>query len=134
MIGKSLRERHAPVALSPERATALLSEALGSHAENLVQVRAQGPRMIACLVVRADATSVRLCRALGIEVRPGGSGVFGLLGEDAARLMGSLPRERRAWMEAPSGVRETKVLLVAGGVALLSLETADGRVAITAVP
>ena len=134
MIGKSLRERHAPEALAPGRAVALLSEAMGSHAEHLVQVRAQGPRMIACLVVRADAASVRLCRTLGIEIRPGGTGVFGLLGEDAARLLGSLPAERRTWIETPSGPRETKVLLVAGGVALLSLETTNGKVAITVVP
>ena len=134
MIGKSLRERHGLGALSAERAIALFNEALHAQAEHLVQVRAQDARMIACLVVRADAATVRLCRTLGFDVKQGGTGVFGVLGSDAARLFAHLPPHKRAWLEAPCGPRETKVLLVAGGTALLSLETNEGKVDLTAVP
>lgn len=134
MIGKSLRERHTLGVLSEERAVAVLKEMLASQATRLVQVRAQDPRMIACLVVRADPPSIRLCRTLGFDVKRGGSGVFGLLGDDAARLFTDLPAHQRSWLEAPCGPRETKVLLVASGTALLSVETNEGKVSITAVP
>ena len=90
--------------------------------------------MIACLVVSADKPTVRLCGTLGFSVKPGGTGVFGLAGVDAARLFGELSPDQRTWLEAPCGARETKVLLVAGGTALLSLETSEGKVAITAGP
>lgn len=134
MIGKSLRERHTLGALSEERAVTVLKEMLASQAAHLVEVRAQDARMIACLVVRADPPSLRLCRTLGFDVKRGGTCVFGLLGDDAARLFTELPAHQRSWLEAPCGPRETKVLLVAGGTALLSLETHDGKVAITAFP
>lgn len=134
MIGKSLSARYTVGALAPERAVAVLKGMLTSQAEHLVQVRAQDARMVACLVVRADQASVRLCRSLGFTVKRGGTGVFGLLGEDAARLFVQLPPHQQTWLEAPCGPRETKVLLIAGGTALLSVETSDGRVAITAVP
>jgi hypothetical protein len=130
MIGKSLSQRHAPGPLSPERATAILGEVLASQAENLVRVRAQGPRMIAFLVVRADPASVRMGRALGFELKRGGTVVFGLLGADAARLLGDLPEAQRAWLEAPCGPRETKVFLMAGGTALVTLDTSGGTTAI----
>jgi hypothetical protein len=90
--------------------------------------------MIACLVVRADKLALRLCRDLGFDMRPGGTAVFGLLGPDAARLFPRLAEQQRKWLETPCRPRETKVLLVAGGVALLSLETSEGKVEITAVP
>ena len=134
MIGKSLRERHALGALDGDRAVRILTEMLASQAEHLVAVRARDARMIACLVVRADEPSVRFCRALGFEVKQGGTGVFGLLGVDAARLFASLPPHQRAWLETPCTRRETKVLLVAGGTALLSLDAQDGKVVATAVP
>ncbi|MBX3206593.1 MAG: hypothetical protein KF764_16085 [Labilithrix sp.] len=134
MIGKSLRERWELGQLDADKAVALLKQMLGSHAEPLVEVRRKDARMIACLVVGADKPTLRLCRELGFEMRPGGTGVFGVLGGDAARLFDTLPEPRRAWLEAPCGPRETKVLLVAGGIALLSLETSDGAVTITAVP
>lgn len=133
MIGKSLRERHALGALEGERAVALLTEMLATQAAHLIQVRAQDPAMIACLVVRADEGSIRLCRTLGFEVKPGGTGVFGLLGSDATRLFGAFAPDQRAWLATPCGPRETKVLLVAEGTALLSLETNDGKVVVTAV-
>lgn len=134
MIGKSLRERYALGALSAEAATALLKEALPSQAERLVQVRARDPRMIACLVMRADKPTVRLCRTLGLGVKLGGTGVVGLLGGDAARLFSELSAEQRAWLATACGPRETKVLLLAGGTALLSLETSEGKLAISAGP
>jgi hypothetical protein len=134
MIGKSLRERYELGLLPEDRAVATMKAMLASHAKPLVEVRAQDPRMIACLVVRADKPALRLCRELGFEMKPGGTGVFGLLGTDAARLFAGLPEHQRAWLEAPCAPRETKVLLVAGGTALLSLETSEGKVVITAVP
>lgn len=133
MIGKSLRERYALGPLAEDTAVATLKEQLATHAKLLVEVRAQDPRMIACLVVRADRAALRLCRALGFDMKPGGTGVFGLLGDDAARLFGELPPHQRTWLATACGPRETKVLLVAGGTALLSLETEGGKVAITAV-
>jgi hypothetical protein len=132
MIGKSLRERHTLGAIEGERAVAVLTQMLASQAAHLVQVRAQDARMVACLIVRADEASVRLCRALGFRLKRGGTGVFGLLGDDAARLLGPLT-EHREWLETPCGPRETKVVLIAGGIALLSIETNDGKAVITAV-
>ncbi len=134
MIGRKLSERHARGAIAPERARSLLDQALVAHAASLVQVRAQGPTMVACLVVQADDATVRLCRALGFEGKRGGTGVFGLVGSDATRLFPYLAEPERAWLETPCGPRETKVLLLAGGTALFSLETNDGKVVITAVP
>jgi hypothetical protein len=133
-IGKSLRQRHVLDPLPAERAVAMLTDLLPAHAARLVQVRAQDARMIACLVVQADEASVRLCRRLGFDWKRGGTGVFGLLGPDAARLFTDLPAPQRAWLEAPCGPRETKVFLIAGGTALLTLDVTDGKVAITAVP
>jgi hypothetical protein len=133
VIGKSLRERHTLGVLSEERAVAVLTSMMASQAAHLVEVRAQDARMIACLVVRADEASIRLCRALGFRVKRGGTGVFGLHGADLAPLLPDLPEHHRAWLSTPCGPRETKVLLVAGGTALLSLETSEGKVAISAV-
>ena len=132
MIGKSLNDRYTLGPLPPERAVTLLTAALRTHAALLVEVRAQDARMVACLVLRADAPSVRLCRELGFEVKRGGSGVFGLLGEDAATLLTSLTNAEREWLTSPCGPRETKVFLVAGGTALLSLATEGGKVVVTA--
>ncbi len=134
MIGKSLRERHAPPALSAESAVGILKEMLVSQAAPLVQVRAQDARMIACLVVRANEAAVLLCRTLGFSMKLGGTGVFGLLGADAGRLFTQLPKGQRGWLETPCGPRETKVLLIAGGTALLSVESHDGTVVVTAAP
>lgn len=134
MIGKSLSQRNTLGALSADRAVAVLTEMLASQAKHLVEVRAQGAPFIACLFVRADKLSVRVCRELGFRLKLGATGVFGLEGADAARLFLELQAEQRTWLETPCGARETKVLLVAGGTALLSLETHEGKVAITAVP
>ena len=135
MIGKPLSERYA-IDLRPladDRAVAIVRERLAEDAAALVQVRAQDARMIACLFVRADATAVRLCRELGLALTPGGTGVVGLLGADVARLFAGRADHRRAGLETPCGARETKVLLVAGGIAKVSIETKDGKVAVTAV-
>ncbi len=134
MIGKSLNDRYVLGAITEERAVTMLHEVLGAQAAHLVEVRAQDPRMIAVLFVRADKLTVRVCKDLGIEIEPGATGVIGLLGEDAARLFPDLPEHERAWLRVPCAARETKVLLVAGGRALLSIETSGTVVKITAVP
>jgi hypothetical protein len=134
MIGKSLSDRHGRGFLPDEQAVALMNEMLASHAAPLVQVRAQDARMVACLIVRADEPAVRLCRSLGFEMKLNGTGVLGLLGADAARFFAHLPSHQRAWLEAPCATRETKVVLLAGGTALISLETRDGKVVVTPVP
>jgi hypothetical protein len=133
MIGKSLRERWELGSIDAETAVARLKDMLPTQAKPLVEVRARDARMIACLVVRADKPELRLCRELGFDMRPGGTAVFGLLGEDAAHLFARLTEHQRAWLATPCGPRETKVLLVAGGIALLSLETEGGKVNIAAV-
>lgn len=130
MIGKSLSERHVLTRLDGARAAALLREALASHARHLVDIRAQDERMIACLFVRADKSAVRLAKTLGFELARGSTTAFGLLGEDAARILPDVCDTRRAWLETPCGPRETKVYLVAGGTALLSIEARDGRATI----
>jgi hypothetical protein len=134
MIGKSLRERNTLSALSAERAVAVLTEVLPSQARRLVQVRANDEQMIACVFVAADKPSVRLCKELGFYLKSGATAVFGLLGADAARVLPELEESRRAWLEAPCGPRETKVFLVAGGTAFLSIETNGGKVTVTALP
>jgi hypothetical protein len=135
VIGKPLSQRYG-IALHPlagDEAAAIVRERLAEDGAALVQVRARDAKMIACLFVRADATAVRLCRELGLEMKLGGSGVLGVLGSDVARLFSQLAPSRRAWLETPCGGRETKVLLIAGGVAMLSIEVSDGKVAVTPV-
>lgn len=130
MIGKSLQERHGLGSLDGARAVVLLQELLGSHAKPIIEVRAQGEDMVACVVAHADEASVRLCRRLGFDLRPGGVGVFGIRGQDAGSLIPGLPGA--AWLSSPCGPRETKVLLIAEGrTAVLSIESADGKVTIT---
>jgi hypothetical protein len=131
-IGKSLNERFTSTVLTSEQAVALLTEMLPAQGKHLVQVRARDPRMIACLFVRADDATVRLCRTLGFELTRGGTGVFGLLGVDTARVFLGLSASQRAWLEVACGPRETKVLLVSKGTALLSIEATDGKVLVRA--
>lgn len=134
MIGKSLNERYTLGALAADEAVATLKQMLASYAKPLVEVRAHDARMIACFVVRAHKPAIRFCRSLGLDVKAGGTAVFGLLGEDLARSLPQLTEEQRAWLLTPAGARETKVLLLAGGVALLSILTDEGKVSIRAVP
>ena len=134
MIGKSLNERYTLGPLASDEAVTLMKELLGSQGKHLVEVRARDARMVACLVARADEASVRFCRSLGFRLSRGGTGVFGVLGTDAARLFGDLAEHQRTWLETPCGARETKVVLVASGRrALLSIDTSDGKVAIDAI-
>jgi hypothetical protein len=133
MIGKSLNERYTVGHLQAARAARIMNDVLAAQAHHLVAVRAEDARMIACLVVRADPASVRLCRDLGFAVKRGATGVFGLLGDDAAGLFPQLSEAQRDWLSAGCGPRETKVLLIAGGTALVSLETSAGKVAMTVV-
>jgi len=135
MIGKSLRERNTLGKLPAERAVELLTDALPDVAQNLVLVRRKDARMIACVFLGADKPSVRLCKELGFALKPGATAVFGLLGEDAARILPSLDEAERQWLDVPCGTRETKVFLVAdGGTAFVSIETSDGKVRMTAKP
>jgi len=134
MIGKSLNDRFVLGSIAEERATAMLRGVLASQGAHLVAVRAQDARMIGVLFVRADTLTVRVCKDLGLAIEPGATGVLGLLGDDAARLFPDLPENERAWLRVPCGPRETKVLLVAGGRALLSIETNGAAVTIRAVP
>ncbi len=134
MIGKSLNERYTLGPLPSDEAVTVMKELLGSQGRHLVEVRARDARMVACLVARADEASVRFCRSLGFRLSRGGTGVFGVLGSDAARLFGVLTEPQRAWLETPCGARERKVMLVASGRrALLSIDTSDGKVAITPI-
>lgn len=134
MIGKSLNQRHTLSPLAPERAGAIITEMLETQARSIVELRARDEQMIACLVVRADQPTVRLCRALGFDVKRGGTAAFGLLGPDAATLFAKhapLAEQQIEWLGTPCGPRETKVLLLAGGIALVSLETKDGTVTVS---
>jgi hypothetical protein len=133
MIGKSLNERFVLGLIHEERAVALLREVMPAQAAHLVEVRKQDPRMIAVLFVHADKQTVRVCKDLGLAIEPGATGVLGLLGDDAARLFPTLPDDERAWLQVPSSARETKVLLIAGGRALLSITTGGDQVTITPV-
>jgi len=133
MIGRSLNERFGPRPLSRERGVALVEERLAKDGAAIVQVRAQDPRMVACLIVRADRAAVRLCRELGLAMEPGGEGVVGLLGADVARIFTRLGPSQVAWLGVPCGARETKVLLMSGGVSLYSVDATDGKVVVTPV-
>lgn len=134
MIGKKLAARFTLSLLPAERAVDLVRGLLAEHGEPLVEVRAQGEHMVACLVVQADKLVVKQCRALGLDVKPGATAVFGLEGSDAARLFPQLAEPQRAWLTAPCGPRETKALLLAGGFALLSIEAQGGRTTVSAPP
>ncbi len=133
MIGKSLSERNTLTRLDGARAATIVREVLASHAPHLVDIRAQSDRMIACLFVRADKPTVRLAKSLGFELAPGSTTAFGLLGQDAALVLPDVCDARRAWLESPCGARETKVYLVAGGTALVSIEVQDGKATIDVV-
>ena len=133
MIGRSLNERFVLGLIPEARAVALLEEEMPTQTAHLVEIRAQDPRMIAVLFVRADPRTVKLCRDLGMEIEAGATAVMGLLGDDAARLFPTLPEADRAWLREPCGARETKILLIGGGRALLSLVIDQGKVTVTAV-
>lgn len=133
MIGKSLNARFGHLApLSEDAASARLGELLAdpARAEDIVRVRTRDATAVAVVVTKADEGAVRACRALGLAMKPGGTAIFGLRGQDAARLLPSLGDLQRAWLATPCGPRETKVLLMAGGLALLSLFAEDGKVRI----
>ena len=128
MIGKSLTERSSFGPLSAKDAERLCKEALTTHAAPIVEVRTKDPRMVVCVVVRADTLTVRVCKNLGFDLKRGASAIFGFLGEDAARVFPELGAERHAWLGTPNALRETKVLLLSGGFALLSLHTNGKKV------
>jgi hypothetical protein len=126
MIGKSLSARYTLSPLVPDVAVATLKNSLSSHGKLLVEVRASDPRMLACLILHADEAAVRFCRTLGFRMRPGGSGVFGLSGEDAARIVPGLSKAEQRFVQTPCTERQTKVLLISDGRALLSIDIEEG--------
>lgn len=134
MIGKSLNERYNLNALSSARAVDILKGALGTQAKPIIEVRAQDARMVACLIVDADERAVRLVRSIGLELKPGATAVFGLFGDDLTSLCPQLSEHQRRWLAEPCRPRETKVFLVAEGLALLSIESSGGEVTLTAIP
>ena len=133
MIGRSLNDRFVLGLVPGPRAVALLEEAMPTQSRHLVDIRAQGATMIAVLFVNADRQAVKLCRELGMALEPGATAAMGLLGDDAARLFPTLPESDRAWLREPCAARETKILLISGGRALLSLTIAEGKATVTAV-
>lgn len=136
MIGRSLGERFGAGGglLTSEEAIAAVREALATQGENLVRVRKQDAGMIACVVLGADDTAVAFCRSIGLEMTPGGSAVFGLMGTDAAQALARVTEHQRAWLTKPCETRETKIAIFAKGFALCSVVTANGQVTITPVP
>jgi hypothetical protein len=134
MIGASLSERLGWKSIDAVRGIELLEAAIATQGAALIEVRRQDPAMIACLVLAADKRAVTLCRQMGLEMKLGGTGVVGLLGVDAARLFPGMSERHRAWLERVCGPRETKVLLVRGGFALLSIDTTDGKTVVSATP
>ncbi len=134
MLGRSLNARYALSALAAARAVSLLTQAMSTHAQEIVAVRARDASMVACVVVRADRLTVRTCRALGLEIKEGASGVFGLEGRDAARLFQGLRPHQIAWLEDAAKARETKVLLLSGAYALVSVVADAGDVTLDVLP
>lgn len=132
MIGKSLGERYGLVSLAAEKATMLLGKALNSLGKPIIEVRQQG--LVACVVIEATKQAIQLCRHAGLEMKPGGSGVFGLSGSDAGSLIAALTPEQRAWLVAAPGPRETKILLIANGYALVALDVEGTKVTVRAGP
>ena len=136
MIGKSLNARFGNLAnLTEAEAASRLEELLRSpeRAEDIVRVRTRNPAAVAVVVSRADAGAIRACRSLGLDVKPGGTAVFGLVGSDAARVFPALTETQRTWLEGAASARETKVILLASGIALLSLVAEAGKVAVASV-
>lgn len=131
MIGRSLKERHGVLPLlPPDRAREALSSAMPKHGPDLVEVRKQG--LIAVMVLDAHDGSIRLLESIGLQIAPGGSAVFGLAGPDAAEMFPSL--NQRAWFEAPLGPKETRVVLVTAGLALVSIDVEPGGAVIRVAP
>jgi hypothetical protein len=129
VVGKKLSERGVLRPLGDKEAARALNEALREQASLIVSVRAEN--MIAVVVRRADRDAVKLCKHLGFKLTPGASVVFGLSYRDAARVFDQLPAAQREWLETQCRPNETKVLLIAGGTALVSLDVVDGQVIVT---
>lgn len=128
MIGKGLHDRHDLPALEDDLARRRMEEAMVQLGKAIVEVRARDPEMVACVVLRADDAAVRLCKKLGLRIKPAGSAVFGLLGKDAGAVLGSRASARKEWLATPSRATETKVVLVAGGIAFFTIVVEGGRV------
>jgi hypothetical protein len=126
VIGKPLSARFGEIdRIDGEVAIATLDPVLDARAREIVAVRAKG--LLACVVVEADARVVKALSRIGLEMRPGGSAVFGLAGSDVARAFAFLRERERAWVQAPPVERETKIILFAAGYALVSVIADHGR-------
>lgn len=128
MIGKGLHDRHDLPALDGVLARQRMEEAMVQLGKAIVEVRSRDPEMVACVVLRADDAAVRLCKKLGLRIKPSGSAVFGLLGKDAGAVLGTRARARKEWLATPSSAKETKAVLVAGGIAFFTIVVEGGRV------
>ncbi len=131
MIGKPLSQRQGVLTmLSAEEATAALAAALKAQGRHIVEVRAQ--QMVAIVVLDAHPASQKLLEGIGLSLQSGSSAVFGLAGADAANTFASL--NHRGWFEAALGPRETKVVLVTTGLALVSIEIEGGKTSMRVLP
>lgn len=128
MIGKSLRERMSFGPLSVSDTERLCKEVVASHARALVETRAKSPRMVVCAVVRAEGLTLRVCKNLGFDLKRGATAVFGVRGEDVPAAFPELGPPRHEWLAVPSRDRETKLLVLSGGFALVGLRIEDGVV------
>jgi len=128
MIGKSLRERATFGPLSAAETERLCREVVASHPRAIVETRAKSPRMVVCAVVRATGLTLRVCKSLGFDIKKGASAVFGVLGEDVPAAFPELGAERHGWLAVPSEERETKMLVLSGGFALVALRIGSGGV------
>ncbi len=133
MIGKSLNERFATHRFTSDRAKDLLDETMRTHAQEIVAVRARGPEMVAIVVLgskkaKKENAATLVCRELGFQMKPGGTGVVGVAGTDVPGVIPSLSEARRAWLATPSAANETKVVLAEAGIAFLAIDVEDGKV------
>lgn len=133
VIGKPLSARLSFGPLSSDDATRLAREVLRTHAAPIVEVRRKGAGMVVVCVLRADGLTLRVCKNLGFDLRRGSSAVFGVLGEEAARAFPELGEARLGWLAEPSGPRQTKLLVLSGGFALVAVEAEGSAVSVTHV-
>lgn len=129
MIGKSLTERSSFGPLSLADTERLAKEIVASHARAIVETRAKSAKMVVCAVVRAEGLTLRVCKNLGFDLKRGASAVFGVRGDDVPSAFPELGPDHHAWLAVPSVDRETKMIVLSGGYAVLGLKIEGGSVA-----
>jgi hypothetical protein len=133
VIGKSLSARFGDLQRIDGASAIMATErALDERAREIVAVRAKG--LLACVVIDADLRVVKALARLGLDMRLGGSAVFGLAAADVARSFAFLDDAARGWVSAPPALRETKILLFTTGYALLSVTSEGGQKTIALGP